>query len=80
MTPRLTFLVSLSLVDLGLRIFALVAVFVELSRADVGRGGAGGGVGLVGVGVVCGGVDGCHFGCFDVVYVIGIYEEELIKD
>lgn len=65
MTPRLTFLVSVSLPNLGLSISALVAVFVELSRADVGGGGAGGGVGLVGVGVVggVGGANGCHFVC-----------------
>lgn len=70
MTSRLALLVSISLPDLRLRIFALVAVFIEFSRADVGGGGAGGGVGLVGVGVVCGvgGADGCHFDALVVVF------------
>lgn len=74
MTPRFTLLVSLSLPNLRLRIVALVAGFVELSRADVGGGGARGGVGLVGVGVVCGvgGADGCHFGFIEFVICRGV--------
>jgi hypothetical protein len=76
MTPRLTLLVSLSLPNLRLRILALIAVFVELSRADVGGGGARGGVCFGGVGVVCGvgGTDGSHF-VLDFRWFGGMYEK-----